>query len=107
MRLLRRVRIQRLFSFGLLLLVPVACGPSSESPGAAGALNFIERTASSGVDFTSVCGSREKDYILEVNGAGCALFDHDGDGDLDIFFVNGGRFSQAGEPSPGDRLYRN
>ena len=109
MRRVRRTRARRLLPLGLLLLalVPFACGPSSESPGAAAGLNFIERTASSGVDFTSVCGGREKDYILEVNGGGCALFDYDGDGDLDIFFVNGGRFSQAGETAPGDRLYRN
>ena len=109
MRRVRRTRARRLLPLGLLLLalVPFACGPSSESPGAAAGLNFIERTASSGVDFTSVYGGREKDYILEVNGGGCALFDYDGDGDLDIFFVNGGRFSQAGETVPGDRLYRN
>ena len=75
MRRVRRTRARRLLPLGLLLLalVPFACGPSFESPGAAAGLNFIERTASSGVDFTSVYGGREKDYILEVNGGGCAL----------------------------------
>jgi len=71
-------------------------------------LTYVDATASSGVDFFHVCGGKEKDYILEVNGGGVALFDYDGDQDLDIFFVNGSRFDQAPGPSaPSDALYRN
>ena len=74
------------------------------------ALSFVDRTQSAGVDFDTVCGSFEKDWIAEVNGAGCALFDADGDGDLDIFFVNGARFPddpKASAEKPSDALYRN
>ena len=71
-------------------------------------LTFADRTAGSGVDFECVCGGKDKDYILEVNGGGVALFDYDGDGDLDIFLVNGSRFDpKPGEDAPTDRLYRN
>lgn len=71
-------------------------------------LSFLDRSSDCGIDFENVCGGKEKDYILEVNGGGVALFDHDNDGDLDVFFVNGSHFDQ--EPGPGapsDRLYRN
>ena len=69
---------------------------------------FEDRTARSGVNFTHVSGSDEKDYILEVNGSGVALFDFDGDDDLDIYFVNGSRFDLSpGEKRPRNTLYRN
>ena len=46
--------------------------------------------------------------ILEVVGGGVAIFDYDGDGDLDLFFPGGGRFGTARQlvPLPG-ALYRN
>jgi len=71
-------------------------------------LSFADRTASSGVTFTNVCGGKDKDYIIEVNGGGVALFDCDGDSDLDIFFVNRSRLDPpTGEGAPTDALYRN
>jgi hypothetical protein len=96
----------------LLLAAPAAalagCGRQG---GGERSLAFIERTLEAGVRFHHVCGGREKDYILEVNGGGCALFDYDGDGDLDIFFVNGARFPDdpagQGAKPPSDALYRN
>jgi hypothetical protein len=74
---------------------------------ASGGLRFVDRTESSGIDFHHVCGGKEKDYILEVNGGGVALFDHDGDGDLDVFLVNGSSLAGPTEKGPRDRLYRN
>jgi len=73
---------------------------------------FRDVTAESGVDFVHVAGSAEKDYILGINGGGVALLDHDGDGRLDIYLVNGARLPPPhgegpGDPSPTDRLYRN
>src|SRR5262245_64825932 len=89
----------------LLGALPVGCGADRK-------LTFADRTAASGIDFECVCGGKDKDYILEVNGGGVALFDHDGDGDLDVFFVNGSRFdlkpeSDGAKDAPSDRLYRN
>ena len=105
-------------ALALLARWVTGCGAvDDDSPaGPAGAvrpadLSFVEVTERTGIDFRSVCGGAEKDYILEVNGSGCALFDCDGDGDLDVFFVNGARFADdpaaAGAPPPSDRLYRN
>jgi hypothetical protein len=46
---------------------------------------------------------------METTGCGCAFFDYDNDGWLDIFLVNGTRFEadwKAGE-APVSRLYKN
>ncbi len=53
-------------------------------------------------------GERQKKYILETTGNGVAIFDFDGDGLRDVFFVNGSRmegFPPGEEPT--NHLYRN
>jgi enediyne biosynthesis protein E4 len=40
-------------------------------------------------------------------GGGAALFDMDGDGDLDLYLVQSGSVVDAGKKSPSNRLYRN
>ena len=54
-------------------------------------------------------GERKNKYLLETTGCGCAFFDYDNDGWLDIFLVNGTRL-EAKWPSgqaPVSRLYKN
>jgi hypothetical protein len=48
-------------------------------------------------------------YILEIMGAGAALFDYDRDGDLDLYLVQGHSLAAGADPRgfPSDRLYRN
>ena len=81
----------------LLILLALPDGPS-----------FAEVTERSGIAFVASHGSRQKDWITEVNGSGVALFDYDADGDLDIYFVNGSISGPgiAGK-APGNVLYRN
>jgi len=69
---------------------------------------FQDATQKTGIGFIHESGSLEKDYIIEVNGSGVALFDYDNDGDLDVYFVNGSYLNMpANQEKPIDRLYRN
>ena len=47
-----------------------------------------------------------KDYILETVGCGCAFFDYDNDGWMDVFFLNRNRLRFV-PPGTTSRLYRN
>ncbi len=71
--------------------------------------SFRDVTAESGLaGFVQHAGSREKAFILETVGGGVALFDSEGDGDLDAYLTNGGSlqgFAPGGEPR--DALYLN
>ena len=61
-----------------------------------------------GVTLINVSGGAEKEYIIETNGNGAALFDYDGDGDIDLLIANGTtleRYAQGGDPMAA--LYRN
>jgi hypothetical protein len=51
-------------------------------------------------------GISRKDYIVETMGCGCAFFDYDNDGWLDVLVLCGTRFGEA-PPGATNRLYRN
>lgn len=70
---------------------------------------FTDVASAAGVTAPTVAGSARKSHILEANTGGCALFDYDGDGDRDLFLVNGWRFGgyPPGAPPPRSTLYRN
>ncbi|MFN7290653.1 MAG: FG-GAP repeat domain-containing protein, partial [Pirellula sp.] len=74
---------------------------------------FVEMLAGSGIDFVHENGARGERYVVEPMSSGIALFDFDGDGLIDIYFVNGSILNpspnqiDASEVKPKNRLYRN
>ncbi len=70
---------------------------------------FIDISVSAGLDLAFANGRDGRFYIPEIMGSGGALFDYDGDGDLDLYFVQGLTLGEDQEiaVAPKDRLLRN
>ncbi|MHC4698809.1 MAG: CRTAC1 family protein [Planctomycetota bacterium] len=79
--------------------------------GAADAREPIELrdvTRQTGITFKHTDGGCGKRYVVETVSAGLALFDYDGDGDVDIYFLNGAPLKGASvDVTPTNALYRN
>src|SRR5215468_8393757 len=73
-------------------------------------LQFVNVAREAGLRTKTIFGGERKNkYLLETTGCGCAFFDYDNDGWLDIFLVNGTRLEAkwpAGQ-APVSRLYKN
>ncbi len=71
--------------------------------------SFRDVGRQAGLEAVTIFGGRETNrYLLETTGTGVAMFDYDGDGLQDLFFVNGTTlegFPKGQEPRP--HLYRN
>ena len=69
--------------------------------------HFTDVGAEAGLNFPTIYGPTDhKDYILEAMGCGCAFFDYDNDGWMDILVLSGSR--AAGTTEGGSsRLYKN
>ncbi|HXU47395.1 MAG TPA: VCBS repeat-containing protein, partial [Thermoanaerobaculia bacterium] len=66
-----------------------------------GGLHFTDVTAQAGIRFVHESGRAGKKYLPETLGAGVAAFDADGDGWLDLFFVNSRKWTKGkgGKPA--------
>jgi len=86
-----------------LLLLPSRPRPP------AGPIELREVTHRTGITWRHTDGGSGKRYIVETITAGLATFDYDGDGLVDIYFVNGAPLKGTSwqGPPPANALYRN
>ncbi|MBL8190551.1 MAG: VCBS repeat-containing protein, partial [Acidobacteria bacterium] len=72
-------------------------------------ISFTNIAKTAGLTHKTIYGDEQKNkYLLETTGSGVAWFDYDNDGWLDLFFVNGTRFSGIAKgQEPTNRLYKN
>lgn len=62
---------------------------------------FEDITRRAGIHFRTEASPTSQKYLIESMGGGVAVFDYDGDGRLDLFFVNGAKLT---DPMPKDAL---
>ncbi|HUT89720.1 MAG TPA: CRTAC1 family protein [Thermoguttaceae bacterium] len=81
-----------------------ASSPVSECP-----IQLRDATGETGIAFVHTDGSSGQRYIPETVTAGLALFDYNGDGFVDVYFLNGAplRGAETKGPPPRNALYRN
>ncbi len=69
---------------------------------------FTDVTEEAGIDFRHFDGRSGQRHFIETLGSGVAWLDYDGDGDDDLYFVNGARlYDSPPGPDPTNALYRN
>src|SRR3954462_3353120 len=93
----------------LALAMLIANGRAAQQEPEPPGFSFTNVARTAGLDATITFGGVEANkYLLETTGTGVAFIDYDGDGLLDLFFVNGSTlegFSAAQAPT--NHLYRN
>lgn len=75
---------------------------------AGGGPAFEDVAEARGLRFRYDCGETPDLFIADTMGGGVGLIDYDGDGRLDVYFVNGCPLPVRGDPPPApNRLFRN
>jgi enediyne biosynthesis protein E4 len=96
-----------LFAAAAAACVLAGRGGAARAGASANASVFADATGAAGIHFRHTNGAFGKKYLPETMGSGVAFFDADGDGFVDLFFVNSTNW--PGHPGPPSRqaLYRN
>ncbi|MGA8408290.1 MAG: CRTAC1 family protein [Candidatus Acidiferrales bacterium] len=89
-------------------LVPDWCGAIAATPKNLPPFSrFVDVAARAGMTQTMIYGEGAMaTYVTEIMGGGCAFFDYDNDGWMDIFILGGRRLASV-PPDAGNRLYKN
>jgi hypothetical protein len=92
----------------LLASLATAVTPATAAEGPT-PIQFKDVTRETGIQFVHIDGSSGQRYIVETVASGLATFDFDGDGLIDIFFLNGTPLPGSKPPATAPRcaLYRN
>jgi len=93
-----------------LVSAGVSCRPGPSPPASASSVPIQLRdvTRESGISFQHTDGSSGRRYIVEPMCAGLALFDYNGDGRIDVYFLNGAPLPGArADVPPTNALWRN
>ena len=104
-------------ALAVVVLTAVGVVVQGRGAGAARPL-FRDAAQESGLRFVHFTGSTGEYYMPEIMGAGGALFDYDGDGDLDVLLLQGTMLDESKTPAQarfppapgqplGARLFRN
>ncbi len=90
-------------ALALLVVAATAPGAAAKSP-----IVLRDFSAKTGITFQHTDGSSGRRYIIESMSAGLASFDYDGDGLIDLYFLNGAPLPGAkADTTPRNALYRN
>ena len=94
---------------GTLLLAGCGSDDSTrDSSAAAAEVVFTDVTEAAGIHFVHRTGAFGKKFLPETMGSGCAWFDYDGDGAVDLFLVNARDWPGEGiGTESASALYRN
>ena len=110
-RLLTLARRGAIVQLGLLIAAcrsPAAPPAPAPAPATAAGPGWFEEVAkASGISWTHKSGHETRYLLPEIMGGGAALFDMDGDGDLDLYLVQSGSVLKTAAKDPSNRLYRN
>ena len=83
----------------VLLLLPVSFSEGQTA-------RFVERSSDLGIDFRHRHFGTGEKYMPETQGSGVAIVDVDGDGLLDVYFVQSAPLGDTAGLAPANRLYR-